>query len=170
MISARERDTLIAAYSMLCDVTPMRFDCGRICGKACCKDPSRGASSSGMALLPSEKELIKGGGFEFMTDEDGTDMLVCRSVCKRDMRPLACRIFPYYIKTDGKSVAIKKDPRAAGVCPLLFSGRFKRSSVYFLRNSKRAARLLLSEPAFRADLIKTSDFIESLYELSSLMS
>ena len=170
MISEKQRDTLLKAYSLLCEVTPRRFDCGTLCGSACCKDLSKGLSPSGMALLPHEKELLSESGFEFGINDDGTDILICNSSCSRELRPFACRIFPYYVKIDGKNVSIGKDPRAAGICPLLLDRRHRRASVYFLRNAKRAVRLLSDEPDFCADLVKTSDFIESLYELSALTS
>lgn len=155
-----------AVYRLTDDVTPCRFDCGELCEKACCRDLSRGDKPSGMALLPGEKEyLLQKGcdGFEFFNGEDG-EIVVCHGKCNRENRPFACRIFPYYADVSSGKIVLKKDLRAASVCPLLVDKTHKRKNIYFIRGIKRAVSLLLTCTDTADDIMRTADFIGSLYD------
>ena len=109
-------------YSYLENKTPFSFDCGKICKKACCKSEY---DDAGMYLFPREREvytnLPKWARIEksdFCYDGECVDIFICNGTCSRDLRPLACRIFPLtpYVK-DGKLDVII-DPRGKGICPL----------------------------------------------------
>lgn len=157
-------------YNLTDNTTPRRFDCGELCGKRCCGNLSKDSNKSGMTLLPYEKEFLlsKGANFSFEKSEDG-DLLICDGNCKRELRPFACRIFPYYADFKDLSIRIKKDLRAASICPLLTTNIGKRADIYFLRSIKRSVRLLQKENCFADELTGISDFIEYLHELYKKM-
>ena len=49
---------LQAAREKLKSVTPLKKDCGRVCGAACCRSPE--GEETGMLLFPGEEELYAG--------------------------------------------------------------------------------------------------------------
>lgn len=111
-------------YSILSSLTPLRGDCGRACGKACCEGDKDG---DGMYLFPGEEVMyspipdwaqISETDFEY---DNGSfaPLFSCDGVCERSLRPLSCRIFPLtpYIDKKGELKVIV-DPRANGMCPL----------------------------------------------------
>ena len=155
------------AYALLENSTPLNFDCGKLCNGACCKaDTLNDETEGGMALLPYEDTLI--GGYEGFTVKDTEDgkVLLCRGSCERIFRPFACRIFPYYARIDKgtEGISLRIDPRSANVCPIALKQKGTRHSVYFRRNAIRAVRLLMKDEDFKRELIRTSEFCDSLYE------
>lgn len=87
------------AYRLLDDVTPRRFNCGTLCGAACCHNLSKsGDTETGMLLLPFEKDYLQhagAAGYSYLCDSnrEEPDMLICSGLCDRRFRPFACRIF-----------------------------------------------------------------------------
>ena len=157
-------------YSLTSSITPQKFDCGLLCNSACCKNSSFINDESGMHLLPFEREYLisKFSHLPYKFISSGNEeLLICNGNCKRYLRPISCRIFPYFanILNNGK-IKISPDIRAVHLCPLIFSDSYKRKNVYFSRNIKRACRILLSEPVLKEDILKTSEFINSIYELN----
>ena len=111
-----------AAREKLKQVTPLKRDCGRICGARCCR-PLEG-EETGMLLFPGEAEAYAGkAGFEVRKTARG-DLLICSGTCDREDRPLSCRLFPLLpvIGDDGKVRAVT-DLRAKAVCPLARQGK-----------------------------------------------
>ncbi len=161
------------AYAQADRASLLKYDCGCLCGNACCKSDSLGNSTvSGMSLLPGEKELCT---FDKATTEwtqDG-DILICSSRCERSLRPFMCRIFPFYVKlSDGHRhtrISLVHDPRAFNMCPVSLRKKGTRVNVYFLRHTKRAVRILLRDSDFKNEFIKHSAFADSLYELYGKM-
>lgn len=155
------------AYALLEDVTPLKYNCGLLCGGACCKsDTVNSETEGGMSLLPYEDVLIGGcEGFEVKETVDGK-VLICDGSCERIFRPFMCRIFPYYasIDTDTGKISLKIDPRSVNVCPMAVKQKGTRHSVFFHRNAVRAVRLLMKDEDLKKELIKTSEFCDSLYE------
>ncbi len=152
------------AYVLLDEVTPLKYDCGLICGGKCCgKESIEGSDNPGMLLLPYEENLTNDSTFTVKEGEDGK-VLICKGKCNRTNRPFACRIFPFYasIGKDG-SVSLKKDPRAFNTCPIAIKEKGTRHSVYFHRNAIRAIKLLMNDTDFKRELIKTSEFCDGLY-------
>ena len=166
MAENRYFEILEKVYRLTNDTTPRSFDCGEKCGKKCCGNLSKDEHKSGMTLLPYEKEflLCKGASFEFQTGNDG-DVLICDGSCDRNIRPFACRIFPYYIDIKADGIKIKKDLRAGNVCPLLTSRTDKRANIHFLRSMKKAARILMKEKCFTDELVSVMEFNVYLNEL-----
>ncbi|MBQ6513610.1 MAG: hypothetical protein IJI09_02720 [Clostridia bacterium] len=111
-----------AAREKLKNVTPLKRDCGRVCGARCCR-PLEG-EETGMLLFPGEVEAYAGkAGFEVRKTARG-DLLICSGTCDREDRPLSCRLFPLLpvIGDDGKVRAVT-DLRAKAVCPLARQGK-----------------------------------------------
>ncbi len=164
-------ELLLEAYSYLDEVTPVKFDCGKLCGAICCSDNATSSEETmGMWLLPGEKQILQGQvGYQFTKSESGTDCVVCQGKCNREMRPFACRIYPYYASLkqlpEGRiMIKIKPDPRAMISCPLL-KGKGYRPSAGFRRAMIRAIRLLLERPMFRGELFEISSFLDEIDEM-----
>ena len=107
------------AYEFIGANTPLAYDCGKICKGKCCK----GDSNDGMLLFPGEEILFKNNENFIVYFDDRYDNLAvrCNGVCNRNERPLACRIFPYFIygeKSTGKA-SVAPDIRAIDFCPLI---------------------------------------------------
>lgn len=109
-------DALRKAREMLETVTPLKTDCGRVCGARCCR--SLEGEETGMLLFPGEEACYAGKpGWKLRKTPSGT-LLVCPGDCARDERPLACRIFPLLPVVREEGVRVALDLRAAAVCPL----------------------------------------------------
>ena len=107
-----------AARSILKDVTPLKTDCGRVCGAACCAPDETG--KGGMLLFPGEENLYTElpDGFDILPDDtvvEGGKLLVCQGHCPRDKRPLSCMFFPLRPTFKGD---VRMDRRGLWVCPL----------------------------------------------------
>ncbi|MBE6622883.1 MAG: hypothetical protein E7621_01635 [Ruminococcaceae bacterium] len=167
-----KKDLIFKAYDLLCDVTPKKNDCGLLCGGACCKENSshgEDGGQCGMLILPGEKELLEGAEeFSFVESHEG-DMLVCSGRCLRELRPFACRIFPFYPKINEVSgkiyIKILPDPRASGICPIFNDPRRRKTHITFLRNAKKAVRILINDADIRKELISQSDMITDIEAL-----
>ena len=120
------------ARALLETLTPLKSDCGRVCGGACCE----GSAEDGMLLFPGEARLASRTGFLHVSRISPSDcgpslgFAECRRSCIRHSRPLSCRIFPllpYVAKDDRKLSApfrfsIIQDPRGKYLCPLIYAG------------------------------------------------
>lgn len=113
-----------ALYRQLEHVTPLRFDCGRLCGGACCRsDPEQ----PGMYLFPGEEAMFAGKTGYTVTDAvlpgyGKAPLLACEGACKRSERPLACRVFPLAPAFASDSLSLRLDPRGRRACPLCRGG------------------------------------------------
>ncbi len=155
-------------YKLFDNVTPVPVDCGRLCGKACCK-----GDDSGMFLFPGEEEVFRllspdwvhvGSTdfiYEYKEKKYRTPIAMCGGHCDRYQRPLACRIFPLtpYIGESGR-VEIITDPRAKGVCPLAKAYHIDDYEEYFVKNIKKAFTLLAKNRKIYAFLKEYSKYID----------
>lgn len=151
-------------YKLFDDITPIRVDCGELCGKACCK-----GEDSGMYLFPGEKKVfdmlspkwvtIEKSDFSYIADgkKKFVPIAMCSGTCDRYQRPLACRIFPLtpYLDEDG-NLSVITDPRAKSVCPLSKVMKKEDYAPEFIKNVERTFRLLM----------KNKDFAEFMKEYS----
>ncbi len=115
-------NALSEARKKLEHVTPLKKDCGRICGARCCR--SLDGEETGMLLFPGEEEAYEGRpGWKVLPAARGK-LVVCSGACARDERPLACRLFPLLpLIGDGGEVRVVTDLRAKAVCPLARQGK-----------------------------------------------
>lgn len=148
------QETILAARALLEQLTPLKTDCGRLCEGACC----RGDDTTGMLLFPGEETLYEGCAFgsvidaEFSLGGRPAKLFVCSGSCERENRPLACRLFPLFLKfkEDG-STKLRMDNRAKSVCPLTDYG-LSALDPDFKQAARRAYDLLLEDSACRAYL------------------
>ena len=133
-------------------LTPLRVDCGVLCGGACCK----GDSQTGMRLFPHEESVLP------VIEENGVRLAVCNGTCDRDTRPLSCRIFPFFPTLDEKGrVFVETDDRALRLCPLLTHSDEIVFDRRFFRALKKVGKLLAKDPECRAFLKETTAEIDT---------
>ena len=153
-----ETHAVLAARELLENLTPLKTDCGRLCQGACC----RGDEATGMLLFPGEEALYEGCAFARVVPTDfslgGTpaQLLVCDGRCDRKNRPLACRLFPLFLKfREDQTPVLRMDARARAVCPLTDYG-LKALDPEFRQAARRAYDLLLEDKAC-ADYLRALD-------------
>ena len=147
------------AYGYLEKVTPLRSDCGRLCGGACCEGDGE------IWLLPGEEELFRDlDGFEIKSDEDEYN-LICKTSCRenRKIRPFGCRIFPYFPIVEEKDgrvhIRLVLDPRGS-MCPLV-KGEVKCERD-FERAVRHAVRLLVQDKKYMDFFVSYGSLIEEI--------
>ncbi len=163
-VTSKTVETVERCRKLLCGVTPLKDDCGALCGVACCAGDDR----TGMGLFPGEYELLKDcGEFAFYDSEGnyGYKTVVCGGCCDRKNRPLACMIFPYFPVAD--PVDMRADLRAAAVCPLLTS---RGPQGKFIDAMLRVAELMSADEALRGYVMNVNREIDELYEFYRKLS
>ena len=154
-----------AAREKLNQATPLKKDCGRICGARCCR--SLEGDETGMLLFPGEAEAYAGkAGWEVRKTTQG-DLLLCPGTCVREERPLSCRLFPLLplIGDDG-TIRVVTDQRARAVCPLARQGKSAMDPA-FIEAVREAGEILAQsdEQAVFLDLL--ADEQDELKEIRS---
>ena len=139
-------------FRILGDLTPLKADCGRLCGGACCK----GDGSTGMLLFPQEETPLS-----VHTLENGNRLAVCDGTCDRTRRPLSCRIFPFFPTVDEKGrIFVEADLRAGRLCPLLQHSEDIVFDPRFFRAVKRVGKILAKDEACRSFLRQVTEEID----------
>ncbi len=136
--------------------TPLKKDCGQVCGGACCK----GDSDTGMLLFPFEASCLT------VKEKDGVRLAVCEGRCNRHERPLSCRIFPFfpYVTPEGR-IKVIPDIRGVNVCPLVSHFGEVKFDKGFLWRVKKVGRLLYADEDCRKFLEETSREIDTILSL-----
>lgn len=158
------RIALLKARELLREQTPLKRDCGRLCGAACCAaDSQRGL---GMLLFPGEEALYEALPSGFSIHQQAQDgriahLLTCEGHCDRAHRPLSCRVFPlmFLVDEEGRG-QVGLDPRAWPVCPLMPSG-LSGLSADFILNAKQAAQVLAGVPVFKEEIIRQQEGLKA---------
>lgn len=158
-------------YRLFDGITPLKKDCGMLCGGRCCKDD--GTGESGMYLFPGEKEVykllspdwLKVEKSEFTYTSDGKEhnvpIAICSGTCDRFERPLACRIFPLTPHPDGKgNIEIIVDPRAKKLCPLARNFELSDFESEFVDNVGKAFRLLMKNRHVRDFMTAYGEYLD----------
>lgn len=148
------------AYQILNKTTPLRFDCGKLCNRACCQNlacDDEAGEDSGMYLFPGEEKLLQKAPFldiipvhfEFSPGSP-IFLATCKGQCDRNLRPLACRIFPLTPYLTGKDIlVIRMDPRAIPICPLAEDLERNKLHPDFVNTVRKACRLLVTDPLIK---------------------
>ena len=136
MIKGKTRKrTYRAIYRLLDRVSPVPFDCGTICGAACCNAAAED-ESLGMMLLPGEDkvhdkkddwlswEALISNEYEFPESWQGKIWFVrCKTPphCPRHLRPVQCRSFPLlpHLSEDGELSLVFNDFELPYACPMI---------------------------------------------------
>ena len=142
---------VLAARALLADVTPLKTDCGRFCSGACCV--SLPGEETGMLLFPGEEELYAGLPGYHQKESALGPLLVCSGTCRREERPLACRLFPLLPLLGPEGVTVRMDQRARPVCPLFREG-LNALDPAFTEAVRACGLLLAAGPVQRAFLEK----------------
>ncbi len=139
------------ARSVLQEVTPLKTDCGRLCGGACCQPSTE--ETQGMLLFPGEEAFYEGLTGYRMVDCAAGRLLVCTGRCRREERPLSCRMFPLLplVREDGIRVAM--DRRGRSVCPLTHQGKAALNPA-FVEAVGACGRILMTDDTQAAFLRK----------------
>lgn len=141
MKSSIRKSTFKAIYRLLDKVSPVPYDCGTLCGAACCTCGDSPAAAGddfqfGIYLLPGEDKLFtmkedwliwsaeQAEDFDFPESWFGKVYFVrCKTppVCPREMRPLQCRFFPLtpHLTEDGRLQLILSPSVLPYQCPLI---------------------------------------------------
>lgn len=131
---------------MLRDVTPLKCDCGQLCGKNCCK----GDENTGMLLFPGERTELK-----TINTENGM-LAICNGTCDRNSRPLSCMIFPFFpIITDKGKIKAVIDYRGYGICPMVKNEEIIKFNRKFIKTVEKAGKLLYTDEDIKEFMIKT---------------
>ncbi len=157
-------DALRKAREILRDVTPLKSDCGRICGARCCQ--SLEAEESGMLLFPGEEEAYRDKAGWILRDTSAGLLVICPGRCRREERPLACRLFPLLPVIRESGIKAAADQRARGICPLLRQG-IRGLDPAFVSAAREAGNLLAQDAECRAFLLTLTAAQDELKELRS---
>ena len=163
-------ECVLRAREILENITPLKTDCGKCCGAACCAPDEDG--QGGMVLFPGEEDLYANlpEGMQIAPYDailPGMQLFTCSGECDRKTRPLSCMLFPLtpvVVEKDGReSLKIIMDPRAYAVCPLC-EGGVRGMDECFVQAVRDAARLLCKCPEHRAYLKALGDYFARLRE------
>jgi len=155
-------DAWKTAKEMLRDVTPLKRDCGRLCGARCCR--SLEGEETGMLLFPGEEDDYEDAPGWRILPAGQELLMICPGTCDRENRPLACRLFPLIpILQDGK-IHVRTDERARAVCPLARAGK-QGMDPAFAETVRQAGEILCRDGAQKAFLSRLAAEQEDLKAL-----
>lgn len=135
----KKEKVIESCYSQLRKVTPLDFDCGKICNGKCCK----GDENTGMIIFPGEENLID-ENMKVFKNGAGDTVAVCNGSCDRSKRPLACRIYPLFpllVESEGGEDTIQVIFDCRADCPIA-EGNYK-ITCRFEKAVKRVGKYLL---------------------------
>ena len=142
-------EALRRAREILEEVTPLKTDCGKVCGARCCRSLEQ--EETGMLLFPGEERMYSGREVWTIRETAAGRLAICPGTCRREERPMACRIFPLLpVLRDGQ-VKVAADLRAKAVCPLLRQG-IRGMDPAFTEAVREAGRILAEDPEEKAFL------------------
>ena len=137
MKSTIKMKTWKAIYRLLGRVSPVDYDCGKLCAAACCTCTDESSDEElGIYLYPGEDKIHdkndswldwtteNAEDFEFPDSWSGKVHFVkCKTppICPRNKRPFQCRTFPLapHLHEDGTLELIYNDVELPYTCPLI---------------------------------------------------
>lgn len=147
----RMPDALARARALLENETPLPGNCGRLCGGRCCR-PIEG-ENTGMLLFPGE-EAYYAALPDYTTRHTPAGLLLtCPGQCRREDRPLSCRLFPLLPLLRDEGVRVGVDLRAKPVCPLARQG-VSGVRQEFVEAVRACGQLLAEDDAQRRFLLR----------------
>ena len=128
-----KKRTYQAIYRLLNYITPLSWDCGQLCGAACCMSDGEDMV---IYLLPGEDKVFTREedwlvwDYDYAEDYDFPDSwygkvhyVKCTTApkCHREKRPLQCRFFPLtpHLSEDGTLHLILSPVELPYTCPLI---------------------------------------------------
>lgn len=146
-------------------ITPLTMDCGRVCGGACCR--SLEGEETGMLLFPGEELYYQGLGGYRVKEADQGRLLICSGQCRREERPLSCRVFPLLPLWREDGVKVAMDARARAVCPLARQGKAALQQE-FAAAVRRCGEILAEDEVQRRFLIRLTEEQDELRAMRRL--
>ncbi|MBQ9210451.1 MAG: hypothetical protein IJ153_02025 [Clostridia bacterium] len=162
MEGIKQMDVVANAREMLAEITPLRTDCGRVCGARCCQ--SLEGEETGMLLFPGEEDFYEDLEGWRMAPAGKDLLLICPGECAREDRPLACRMFPLLPGWKEDHVIVRTDERSRAVCPLARQGK-KGMQPEFVEAVRRAGEALYEDGEQRGFLNRLNEEQEDLKAL-----
>ena len=150
------------ARKQLAEITPLKSDCGRVCGARCCV--SLEGEETGMLLFPGEEDYYEGKEGWIIIPAGRELLLICSGKCDRADRPLACRMFPLLPVPTEDGIAVRTDERSRGICPLARQGK-RGMDPAFTEAVLEAGKMLIRDPRQAAFLRRLKAEQEELKEL-----
>lgn len=159
------------AYKILNHSTPLTVDCGKLCNRACCEGHG---DDSGMILFPGEEVMyspipdwLEIHSVDWPYSKERKKLLaVCSGRCDRDLRPLACRIFPLVpVLSENDILQIKMDPRAVPVCPLAADLSRSRLNRDFISNVRKVFQILVKDEDIKQYMMELTAILEEYRNL-----
>ena len=154
------RRTYKAIYRLLDRVSPVPFDCGTICGAACCT-AAYSDEDLGIMLLPGEDKIhdkkddwlswesLGDDEYELPDTWKGKIFFVrCKTPphCPRHLRPIQCRSFPLlpHLDMDGSLRMVMNDYDLPYACPMIEDGM--ELDERFVKATRTAGKHLIRDP------------------------
>ena len=144
-------DVLAGARALLENETPLPGNCGRLCGARCCR-PMEG-ENTGMLLFPGEEAYYAALPDYAIAHTPAGLLLTCPGQCRREDRPLSCRLFPLLPLLREEGVRVGVDLRAKPVCPLARQG-VSGVRQEFVEAVRACGQLLAEDDAQRRFLLR----------------
>lgn len=160
-------------YDIIGEESPLGIDCGKLCNKACCAVTDE---ITGMYLFPHEKELYKKlpvWAKMYDTDfvyngKDAADLFTCNGKCKREQRPLSCRIFPLIPYAHrGEKMQLVMDIRGKGMCPLATALSMEELEESFVKKVKKAMEACMCVEEIREFVYALTEEADELKKLGN---
>lgn len=170
---AVSKSTYQKIYALLDRVSPVPYDCGKLCTAACCGcaglPEGKDEEELGMFLLPGEEQMLlddadwlewsEGTARDFFLPWSWGDTTVCFVRCRdpfhchRRRRPIQCRTFPVLpnLDEDGNLSLVWNDMELPYLCPLIEEEA--SLSEEFLSATWEAWHILVQDPLIR-DLVR----------------
>ena len=151
------------AYELLEYVTPLTYDCGKLCKGLCCK----GDNNTGMWLFPYEDEILKDIPDFVIKDCEGNfggKMVICSGKCDRKTRPLACRIYPYFPMITEDGFDARADIRGIMTCPMLKDNI--KPQYNFTRQIRKIARLFSRDKELTAYIRNINQMLDEIEDFA----
>lgn len=153
-----------SAYGFLKYSSPLKTDCGKLCGRQCCTQ-----EDMGMLLFPGEEKLFENDeDFVIRKDAKGRNLLFCSGRCERKKRPISCRIyplFPYTFESDGEiHQKVVYDLRGINSCEMI-SSHIKTQRSFFA-SVRKAGKSLLRDKECAGLLLDISREIDEIIKLN----
>lgn len=153
------KEMIEKVYEKLDEVSPVDYDCGKLCGEICCSYNDEDFKNNDLMiyLLPGEELIYEDDeSFELMhfqineinyprSWKKGVYTVICKNPpeCNRKLRPIQCRTFPLipHISKDLKFHLIFDENEYPYKCPLINDNIELNED--FIRETYKAWRFLL---------------------------
>ncbi len=159
-------------YSFTSEPTPLQYDCGTLCGRACCQ-PGRN-NDLGVYLFPGEEVMFnRKENWLIWEAQNPAEQLFpaswptpvyfirCTDLCPREARPLACRFFPLapHLQQDNRLLFIYETLDLPYRCPLINEDLPLQNK--FIRTVAAAWQVMLQDSRIRNFVEEESRYRET---------